>query len=215
MSKSDRSREDDNQVEIPVVGHYTDKSFVIRGDREVWGKKLVVIGARWMTRIRGAGPGWLINKERLPDLERIFGGKFKILSATEVKADQELPPKVDKKKNKKNKNDDETPEKDDRRRSKRDETPDKRRSKRDETPEKDDRRRSKRDEQTPEKRRSKRDEQTPEKDDRRRSKRDEKTPEKDDSDDEDDRRKSSREENSDDEDNERSKKETPKERKRN
>src|SRR5271170_866696 len=201
MSKSDRSREDDNQVEIPVVGHYTDKSFVIRGDREVWGKKLVVIGARWMTRIRGAGPGWLINKERLPDLERIFGGKFKILSATEVKADQELPPKVDKKKNKKNKNDDETPEKDDRRRSKRDETPDKhdrRRSKREEqTPEK---RRSKRDEQTPEKddrRRSKRDE-TPEKDDRRRSKRNEQTPEKDDSDDEDDRRKSSREENSDD-----------------
>ena len=94
MSKS--TNRNDKRVDVPIVGHYTDKSFVIRGDREKWGKKLVVIGARWVTRIRGGEPGWLISKDRLEDLERIFGGKFKILSKEDVGADAPLPEKVPK-----------------------------------------------------------------------------------------------------------------------
>jgi hypothetical protein len=50
-NRDDRENEREQETsEIPTVGHYTDKSFVIRGDREKWGKKLVVIGARFLKK---------------------------------------------------------------------------------------------------------------------------------------------------------------------
>src|SRR5579872_675913 len=150
--RSDNRDDYDEKKSLPVVGQYTDKSLVVRGDRLTWHRPLVNLGAKYRMRLRGGNPGWLINKDKLPELEKLFGEKIRVLPQSDVQADQDLPPRTEQRK-RNNDRRHETPESSDERNERYDRHErnekneknernerDKRRNKHDETPESSDER---------------------------------------------------------------------------
>ena len=54
-----------------IYEDYNKRSFAVRGDREKFTAVLKQADGRWNPRMKN-GPGWLVPKEKLPELKKII-----------------------------------------------------------------------------------------------------------------------------------------------